>query len=159
MTVDAVVDDWERAWSGRDGAAFARICAPDVQYEDPLSEGPLRGPGAIAAHALKLWRAFPDVRMERTAARLHDGEYLVAPVRISGTHLGDLESLPPSGRALLVQALFYCQLDADARLLWRVRGFFDAYGAGVALGILPRRGGIGERALLMLQGFGLRLRG
>ena len=159
MTVDAIADGWERAWSGRDGAAFARVCAPDVHYEDPLSDGPLRGPEAIAAHALKLWRAFPDVRMEGSAARLSDGQYLVAPVRISGTHLGELEGLPATNRPLLVQALFYCQLDADARLLWRVRGFYDAYAAGVALGILPRRGGLGERALLMLQGFGLRLRG
>ena len=159
MTVDAIADGWERAWSGRDGAAFARVCAPDVHYEDPLSDGPLRGPGAIAAHALKLWRAFPDVRMERSAVRLSDGHYLVAPIRLSGTHLGELEGLPPTNRPLLVQALFYCELDADARLLWRVRGFYDAYAAGVALGVLPRRGGLGERALLMLQGFGLRLRG
>jgi steroid delta-isomerase-like uncharacterized protein len=158
MTLDVLVDDWERAWSGRDGEAFARVCAPDVQYEDPLSDGPLRGPAAIAEHARKLWRAFPDVRVERSAARLSDGEFLVAPIRLTGTHLGELEGLPATGRPLLIQALFYCQLDADARLLWRVRGFYDAYAAGVALGLLPRRGGIGERALLMLQGFGLRLR-
>lgn len=158
MSAAAIVESWERAWSGRDGAAFARVCAPDVQYEDPLSDGPLRGPDAIAGHARKLWRAFPDVRVERSAAMLHDGEYLVAPVTIAGTHLGELEGLPATSRPLLMQALFYCQLDADARLLWRVRGFFDAYTAGVALGILPRRGGIGERALLMMQGFGLRLR-
>jgi steroid delta-isomerase-like uncharacterized protein len=158
MTADALVDGWERAWSGSDGGAFARVCAPDLQYEDPLSDGPLRGPEALAAHARKLWRAFPDIRVERSAVRLTDGQYLVAPVRMTGTHLGELDGLPPTGRALLVHAVFYCQLDADARLLWRVRGFFDAYGAAVALGVLPRRGGIGERALLMLQGFGLRLR-
>jgi predicted ester cyclase len=155
---DALVDGWERAWSGRDGTAFAPLCTPDVQYEDPLTEGPLHGPAEVAAHALKLWRAFPDVRIERSASRLCDGEFLVAPVRVTGTNLGELDGLPATGRPLLAQALFYCQLDADARLLWRVRGFFDAYGAGVALGLLPRRGGIGERALLMLQGFGLRLR-
>ena len=158
MSFDALVDEWERAWSGRDGAAFGRVCAPDVQYEDPLTDGPLRGPAELAEHARKLWRAFPDVRFERTATRLCDGEFLVAPVRLRGTHLGELEGLPATGKPLLAQALFYCQLDADGRLLWRVRGFFDAYGAGVALGLLPRRGGIGERALLMLQGFGLRLR-
>jgi hypothetical protein len=89
---------------------------------------------------------------------LSDGEFLVAPIRLTGTHLGELEGLPATGRPLLIQALFYCQLDADARLLWRVRGFYDAYAAGVGLGLLPRRGGIGERALLMLQGFGWRLR-
>ena len=33
---DALFDGWERAWSGRDPAAFAPLCDPDVHYEDPL---------------------------------------------------------------------------------------------------------------------------
>ena len=70
--------------------------------------------------------------------------------------LGRLETLPATGVAVCVQAVFYCQLDPDERLLWRIRGFFDAYGAGVELGILPKRGSIRERALLMIQGYGLR---
>ena len=43
-----------------------------------------------------------------------------------------------------------------AARLWRVRAFYDLYDAGVQLGLLPRRGTLGERALLMLRGFGLR---
>jgi hypothetical protein len=39
-----------------------------------------------------------------------------------------------------------------------VRAFFDAYDAAVQLGVLPARGTFGERALLMLRGFGLRSR-
>ena len=37
-----------------------------------------------------------------------------------------------------------------------MRAFFDAYDAAVQLGVLPARGTLGERALLMLRGFGLR---
>jgi hypothetical protein len=37
-----------------------------------------------------------------------------------------------------------------------VRGFFDLYDAAVQLGVLPSRGSLGERALLVLRGFGLR---
>jgi hypothetical protein len=55
-----------------------------------------------------------------------------------------------------VHGVFYCEL-RDERLL-RVRTFFDLYGAAVELGILPRTGTIGERALLMLRGFGVRTR-
>ena len=42
-------DGWERAWSGRDPAAFGPLCTDDVHYEDPLTPAPLRGPDAIAA--------------------------------------------------------------------------------------------------------------
>jgi hypothetical protein len=37
-----------------------------------------------------------------------------------------------------------------------VRAFFDVYGAAMALGVLPKPGTAGERALLMLRGFGIR---
>jgi hypothetical protein len=53
-----------------------------------------------------------------------------------------------------VHGVFYAQLEDD-RLL-RVRAFFDAYDAGRQLGVLPRPGTAGERALLLLRGFGLR---
>ena len=43
----------------------------------------------------------------------------------------------------------------DERLL-RVRAFFDVHGAATALGVLPQPGTVGEKALLLLRGFGLR---
>jgi hypothetical protein len=50
--------------------------------------------------------------------------------------------------------VFYCELERTTLL--RVRGFFDLYDAAVQLGVLPGRGSLGEKALLMLRGFGLR---
>jgi hypothetical protein len=50
--------------------------------------------------------------------------------------------------------VFFAELRAGR--LYRVRAFFDAYGAGVALGVLPRPGTLGGRALMLLRGFGLR---
>ncbi len=50
--------------------------------------------------------------------------------------------------------MFYCELDRS--LLLRVRGFFDLYDAATQLGVLPGRGTLGEKALMMLRGFGLR---
>ena len=40
--------------------------------------------------------------------------------------------------------------------LQSVRAFFDLYDAATQLGILPGRGTLGEKALLMVRGFGLR---
>ena len=41
---DELFDGWERAWSGRDPAAFLPLCDPAVAYEDPFTRAPLRGP-------------------------------------------------------------------------------------------------------------------
>jgi steroid delta-isomerase-like uncharacterized protein len=157
-TIDHLVDRWQSAWSGRQGSAFHALCAPDVHYEDPLCREPLEGAAEIAKHAAQLWAMFPDARVERTGARLTDGRYVAAPCKVLGTHRGSVDDIPATGRFLVVQVLFYCELDTDRRRLWRVRAFFDAYEAAVQIGVLPARGTLGERALLMLRGFGLRSR-
>ena len=94
--------------------------------------------------------------MEGTGERLADDRFVAAPVKLMATHRGELEGLPPSGRFIVVHAVFYCELDAARERLWRVRAFFDLYDAAVQLGVLPARGTLGERALFLLRGFGLR---
>jgi hypothetical protein len=152
--VDELFDRWERAWSGRHPDAFAPLCEPDVSYEDPLTPEPLAGAAEIGAHAQKLWRAFPDARLERTGERLSDGRFAAAPAKLLGTHRDAIGSYGATHRFVVVHVLFYCEL-RDERLL-HVRSFFDAWSAAVELGVLPRPGTIGERALLMVRGFGIR---
>ena len=155
--VDVLIDGWERAWSGRDPAAFAPLCDPDVQYEDPLTPEPLIGVGELAGLAERLWTGFPDARVERAGERLTDGRYLAAPCKVAGTHREAVDGLPATGRFVVIHCVFYCELRAG-RLL-RVRAFYDLYDAATQLGVLPRRGTLGEKALLALRGFGLRARG
>jgi steroid delta-isomerase-like uncharacterized protein len=154
--VDALLDAFQAAWSDPDPGAFAMVCAPDVHYEDPLTHEPLESPAAIAAHAARLQAGFPDARMQATGPRLTDGRYVAAPVKLLATHRDELEGLPATGRFLIVHGVFYVELDPEGRRLWRIRAFFDLYGAATQLGVLPKPGTLGERALLMLRGFGLR---
>jgi ketosteroid isomerase-like protein len=154
MDVDALFDRWERAWSGRDPAAFADICVPQVHYEDPLTADPLVGVEALGRHAERLWLAAPDARVNSTGARLAHAAFACAPCRIIGTHTGPIGRVSPTGRALDVHAVVYAELE-DEKLL-RIRAFFDVYAAAMKLGLLPKHGTAGERALLLLRGFGLR---
>jgi steroid delta-isomerase-like uncharacterized protein len=154
MDTDALIDGWEAAWSGKEPDAFAEVCATGVQFEDPLTAEPLNGLDALAHHASRLWAAFPDARLERTGPRLRDGHYVAAPCKALGTHREPLEGLPATNRFLVVHCIFYCELQHE--LLFRVRAFYDVYDAATQLGVLPARGTLGEKALLMLRGFGLR---
>jgi predicted ester cyclase len=130
------------------------VCARAVHYEDPLTREPLVGTRALADHAKRLWAAMPDARVNTTGARLSDGTFVCAPCRLLGTHTGPLGRLTPTGRAVDVHAVVYAELE-DGQLL-RVRAFFDVYAAAMSLGVLPKPGTAGERALLMLRGFGIR---
>jgi predicted ester cyclase len=153
-----LLERFEAAWSSADlHRELAETCAPDLHYEDPLTfSGPLHGPGALAAHAARLRAAAPDVRVESAGERLTDGRFVAAPVRVLGTHTGELDAFPPGGREIKVHAVLYCELDEARTRLWRVRAFFDLYDAAMQLGVLPQPGSFGERALMLLRGFGLR---
>jgi len=155
MSPDELIDAWEAAWSGRDPKAFAQVCHPhDFHYEDPLTPEPFDDAKALGAHAKRLWAAFPDARLERTGERLasSDGRYVAAPSKVLATHRAPLEGLPATNAFVIVHAVFYCEL-RDERL-HRVRAFFDVYSAATQLGVLPKPGTLGEKALLMLRGFG-----
>ena len=154
-TADALFDGWERAWSGRDPAAFAPLCHAGRPLRGPADRrAAARARRRSRARAARLWAAFPDARLQPTGPRLTDGTHASAPAKLLGTHREPLEGLAATNRFVVVHVVFFAEL-RDERL-YRVRAFFDVYGAAVTLGVLPRPGTLGEKALLMLRGFGLR---
>ena len=152
--LDALAERWRRGWQG---AGFEGCCTPDVNYEDPVAVDPLRGVEALDRHAAGLRGAFPDLWIESTAPTLVRGVHACIPWRATGTHRGDLGTmLPATDHFVALHGLHYMELSDGA--VRRARGFFDLYDAGTQLGLLPARGGLGESALLLLRGFGLRRR-
>ena len=151
--VDALAERWRAAW---EGSGFESCCTPDVTYEDPVAVDLLRGVEALDDHATGLRRAFPDLRLEATAPPLVRGAHACVPWRALGTHRSDIGTLPATDRFVTVHGLHYLELTDGA--VRRARGFFDLYDAATQLGLLPARGGLGETALLLLRGFGLRRR-
>ena len=152
--VDRLAEQWRSAW---EGAGFEGCCTPDVTYEDPVAVDLLRGVESLDRHAAGLRGAFPDLRVEATAPPLFRGSHACVPWRALGTHRGDIgQMLPASDRFVTIHGIHYLELvDGGVR---RARGFFDLYDAATQLGLLPSRGGLGETALLVLRGFGLRRR-
>ena len=156
--IDALLDAFEAAWTAEGADRFAALTAEDVHYEDPLLDEPLTGPRELAAHGDRLLAAFPDARVESTGPRMVNGRHVSAPCKILGHHRGDLGELPATGKFVRVHAVVVAELAPDEDVLWRIRTFLDTYGVGVTLGVFPARGSLGEKALRMLQGFGLRSR-
>jgi predicted ester cyclase len=152
--LDALAEDWASSWVGREGAGFDRCCTPDVGYEDPVLVEPLDGLEALTEHARLLRGGFPDLRVERPSASLARGRFACIPWRLLGTHRGELAALPPTDRFVILHGVHYVEL-VDGRIR-RARGFFDLYDVAIQLGLLPGRGSLGETALLLLRGFGLR---
>lgn len=145
--MNELVDAFQRAWTS--AGAFAALCEDDVHYEDPLLPEPLTGPEALERRAAELRDAFPDVRLEATGPRMTSGRHVAAPLKLVGTH-------EPTRRFAVVHAVVVCELHPERARLWRVRPFVDLWSGASQLGLIPDRGSVGERALLLLRGFGLR---
>jgi steroid delta-isomerase-like uncharacterized protein len=154
VSFEGLIDRWEAAWSSKDPEAFEAVCATHVHYEDSTTSEPLEGLEALVAHAQRLWAAFPDARLERTGERLSSERFFAAPCKLLGTHRAALEGLPASNRFVVVHCVVYAEVQNEQ--VFRARAFFDLYDAAVQLGVLPGHGSLGEKALLMLRGFGLR---
>ncbi|MGI8659676.1 MAG: ester cyclase [Thermoleophilaceae bacterium] len=150
--IDDLSELWLAAWTAAGG--FQACCTGDVGYEDPLVRIPLAGVEAVEGHARSLRSAFPDVAVQPTAPPLHRGAHACVPWRLTGTHRGDIAILPATEQRLDIHGLHYLELTDG--LVRRARGFVDLYDGATQLGLLPERGGLGESALMMLRGFGLR---
>jgi len=151
--LDALAERWRGGWSAR---GFEASCTPDVRYEDPVAVQPLEGIAALEDHAASLRAAMPDLRIEGSSPPLARGRHACLPWRLVGTHKGDTPILPATDRFIVLHGLHYVEVSDG--LIHRARGFFDLYDVAVQLGLLPARGGLGETALLLLRGFGVRRR-
>jgi steroid delta-isomerase-like uncharacterized protein len=151
LAPDSLADRWIAAWTS---AHFAPVCTVDIHYEDPATREPLSGLSALESHAASVLEAFPDLRTERTGPRVGDDRYACVPWRATGTHSGTVAAFPGSNRFVALHGVHFIELE-DGRVR-RARGFFDLYDAAIQLGLLPGRGSLGETALLLLRGFGLR---
>jgi predicted ester cyclase len=152
--VEDLAARWRGAWAA---GGFAGCCTPDVQYEDPVAVEPLRGVDALERHVAGVHRALPDLRVEATAPAIGGGAFACVPWRALGTQRGHVADLPPTGRFVVVHGVHYLEL-VDG-LVRRARGFFDLHDVAIQLGLLPARGSLGETALMLLRGYGLRPRG
>jgi steroid delta-isomerase-like uncharacterized protein len=149
--LDELAERWRAAWQGPPGG-FASCCTADVSYEDPIAAVPLEGIEALEGYATAIRAAFPDIRVEAPGESVGNGQLACLTWRALGTHRGELAGLPPSNRFVVLQGVHYAELD-DGRVR-RARGFFDLYDGAVQLGLLPAHGSFGEKALMMLRGFG-----
>ena len=154
MEVEPLIDAWQAAWSGRDKGAFREVCIGEFHFEDPLDRRPLQGVEVLEARAQRIWKAFPDLRVETAGPRLADGDHVAAPIRVVGTQRSPISGIPATGKTVSLHAICFCEIRHG--LLGRVRVFYDLHDAQVQLGAAPEPGTTADRAMRLVMGFGLR---
>lgn len=127
---------FEEVWSTGDLALRDSFLAPGYQ-------GHVAGsPGPIDRETWTAWltgfrEAFPDARFT-VDDMLADGDLVAARLTMRGTHLGELNGIPPTGREVTVTGMSIERV-ADGRIVegWNQN---DALGLLTQLGVLPQPG-------------------
>lgn len=99
------------AWNAHDADAVVSIFAEEAVMREPNSGIEHRGRAAIRDRAVMLMRAFPDFRLEKVVL-LIDGYRHADRWVMTGTHLGELFGLPPTGRKVRIEGSTFTTLNA-----------------------------------------------
>lgn len=121
------------AWNAHDADAVVSIFAEDAVMREPNSGIEHRGRTAIRDRAVMLLRAFPDFRLEKIVL-LIDGYRHADRWVMTGTHLGELFGLPPTGRKVRVEGSTFTTLNEDGLVIEDVH-FTDDTALAAQLGV------------------------
>lgn len=132
---------------------LGHVCTPDVHYEDPFLPAPIMGLDALERHRARLLAAFPKLELQ-VLSEVAELPATVLALRATGTQSGMTEDLPKLDTKIDLRVVLWCEL-RDARIA-RALLVVDRWQAAVQLGLLPKPGSLGAKALGALQGFGLR---
>ena len=109
-------------------------CHPGFVVLNGIVENPPTGLEGVK-ELIKMFRtAFPDLRFE-IEDQIAEGNKVVSRLNVHGTHQGDFQGIPPSGKHISVSGVSIWEL-ADGKLL-QERVNWDALGLMQQLGVIP----------------------
>lgn len=124
-------------WNTGNTSLVGQVYTDDSQRFDPNGPEPLRGPDQVGKYVLETRAAFPDFRIE-VVQLITDGDSVVLCWRCTGTHKGDFQGIPPTGKTVIVEGVSV-GLVKDGRVS-QERVFFDRLNLLQQLGVAPGQG-------------------
>jgi steroid delta-isomerase-like uncharacterized protein len=131
---EAIASAWADAYNRHDAEAAALLYREDVVNEQLPWGKAVRGREAMRATYLKVFQAFPDLRvdLEHVMAR---GDRVVVEWRFSGTQRGEFAGHPPTHRSFQLRGCEVFQI-VEGRIQSQ-QGYWDKASLFEQLGIKP----------------------
>jgi steroid delta-isomerase-like uncharacterized protein len=130
----AIARRFIRVWDTDDPSILGELAAPDIRVSYPILPGPIRGAGAFKEVLAGVRAGLPDIKIEMGDV-IAEGDFVVAPWTMSGTHLGELMGIPPSGRGVRWCGITIYQIE-DGKVVDE-RGEEDGLGLLRQIGAIP----------------------
>ena len=125
----------EEVFSGQGNLEVAdELFAPNYVGHDPASPEDIRGPEGAKEFAGMYRSAFPDVQMS-VEDQVAEGEKVVTRWIASGTHLGEIMGIAPSGNRVMVTGTSIERI-VDGKIV-ETWDNYDALGMMQQIGAIP----------------------
>jgi steroid delta-isomerase-like uncharacterized protein len=135
--VNELLEQWVATFNEARWEDALNLSAEDL-IEDEIGTG-RKFNRQEALEAGKAWKAaFPDARGQITS-RIISGNQAAGEIVWQGTHRGEMNGIPPTGKAVKVQAAVI--MEEKGGKLSRVRHYIDIAGLMAQLGVAP---GVGQ---------------
>ncbi len=123
MSVKEAVRKELEALNRQDVEGVLSFYTDDVIFEDVSLAEPLRGKQAMREFMEAIYRAFPDLHVELRTL-FGEEKIVAAEYDLIGTHQGELEGQPPTGKTFRVHAVSVYEY--DGRLFTRETFYWDS---------------------------------
>lgn len=100
-----------RVWDTDDPSILDELAAPDIRVSYPILGGPIEGAGAFKEVLASVHAGLPDIKIE-IGDLIAEGDVVVVPWTMSGTHLGELMGIPPSGNGVRWEGITIYRIEA-----------------------------------------------
>lgn len=97
MEIQDTLDRVKEFWNKGDPQGASDVYADDFVFHSTTLDEPLHGREALFGYIKQLRNAFPDFRLNLDEV-VTEGDKLAVRWTWTGTHQGDFEGIPPTGR-------------------------------------------------------------
>ena len=129
----ALHEEYVEAVQRQDLAFIREILHPDYTYTG--ADGSLGGADAGLAVAETYGKAFPDLVLRIDRHHVASGDVSIVEIVATGTHLGDLQGIAPTGRTVTARVCNVIEV-RDGKVIAE-RDYYDGLSMMQQLGVIP----------------------
>lgn len=119
---ERLISEYANIWNDREYAKISDVVSESFVRASPVTDDDVRGPDGLKEHIRRLDAGFPDFQVSIDTQLLGDN-VVMAEGTFTGTHDGEFNDVPPTGRE--VEVRFMDKLRIEGGELHEHRTYYD----------------------------------
>ena len=132
--VQRIVDSVIELWNTGNPEVAKKLYSDNAQRTDPNQASGARGSQEISRYVAEVRAEFPDLKLQ-VNEKVHEGNLLVTHWTCTGTHRGDFQGIPATGKRVNISGVAFARIENGK--VTDERTYFDRLLMLEQLGVAP----------------------